>query len=194
MPLAMMNAAGGSRCSSAPQQQQRSHSLRRAAPATGRSCNRGRRSVVVRADVSTVTDSFGLLMKPEVAAVVSTAVAAISAVVGSSLAEEKKAKLEQELERERRARLEMSEINEIVSRYRWGVRVVCVCGGGGCCLLCVPSSRGRLPSAPSAALRRPTHLFSHSARSLQILPLSPHPPGAPSSSRASTWSSGCGTR
>ncbi|GBG00385.1 hypothetical protein Rsub_13137 [Raphidocelis subcapitata] len=64
------------------------------------------------------TDSFSLLMKPETAAILSTAIAALSAVVGASLAEEKKAKLEKELEKERRMRLEMNQVASTVGRYR----------------------------------------------------------------------------
>jgi len=80
---------------------------------------RSRRRVVARVgDTSSITEGFGLLLKPEVAAVLSTGVAAISAVVGSSLAEEKKAKLEKDLELERRARIEMSEMVSIVAKYR----------------------------------------------------------------------------
>jgi hypothetical protein len=107
------------------------------------------------------TDSFSLLMKPEMAAFLSTAIAALrsvgfrrgwarewgptsggrqrvlpcphaaqwceirppplalcSAVVGASLVEEKKAKLEKELEKERRSRFEMNEMMSIVAKYR----------------------------------------------------------------------------
>ncbi|KAI8465543.1 MAG: hypothetical protein J3K34DRAFT_436678 [Monoraphidium minutum] len=65
-------------------------------------------------------------MKPETAAIFSTGIAALSAVVGASLAEEKKAKLEKELEQERRARIEVNEMASIVARYRGPLVESCV--------------------------------------------------------------------
>lgn len=148
-----------------------------------------------------------------------------SAVVGASLAEEKKAKLEKELELERRARIEMNEIASIVARYRWGkeegacgvgecARVACgggrrgharsreprlvgcgerACWGGGRCT-------ARSPRAALSQLCRPLQFATQAPkhRTPQTRPprhpLYPPPPkGAPSSSRASTWSSGSGT-